>query len=137
MELCTCRECRRLFYNVYDTPVCQDCRQVIEEKYQEVKEYLREHSGAGMAQILEDCDVKKSYIIQWVKEGQLELAEGQSGIRCDGCGGAVQSGRFCRECKLRFLNEWNRQQFMEKKEKKEKTVEKDSNARMRHTRREH
>lgn len=124
MEICACRECRRLFNYLSGAQICPDCRQAMEDKYLEVKNYLTENPNAGMTQILKSCDVKSSYITHWVNEGRLELNEySGSGIRCEGCGAIVQSGRFCNKCKINFLHEWSMQEYKEREEREEEPVE--------------
>ena len=81
----------------------------MEAKFQEVKEYIREHKGAGIAQVAEACDVEAAQIRQWLKEDRLEVTEDSAiYLTCESCGAAIRSGRFCEKCKgnmTRDLNE--------------------------------
>lgn len=108
MEICTCKECRRLFNYLSGVQLCTDCRRKQEEKFQEVKRYLRENPGASLEQLSESCGVKGGYVTQWVREGRLELSDcAEADIRCRRCGTTIPGGRLCGRCKRDFLYEWN------------------------------
>ena len=100
MNVRNCRKCGKLFNYVQGPPICGACREALEAKFQEVKEYIREHAHATIPQVAEACDVSQSQIQQWLKDERLEVAEG-SGIAllCENCGGPIKSGRFCTKCK--------------------------------------
>ena len=42
MEVSNCRSCGRLFNVITNSRICPSCKQKQEDKFQEVKEYLRE-----------------------------------------------------------------------------------------------
>ena len=100
MNARNCRKCGKLFNYVSGPPICMACREALEVKFQEVKEYIREHTGATIPQVSEACDVSQNQIQQWLKDERLEVAEG-SGIAllCESCGNPISSGRFCSKCK--------------------------------------
>ena len=100
MNARNCRKCGKLFNYVSGPPICIACREALEVKFQEVKEYIREHKGASIPEVSEACDVSQSQIQQWLKDERLEVEEG-SGIAllCENCGEPISSGRFCVKCK--------------------------------------
>ena len=100
MNARNCRRCGRLFNYVSGPPICMSCREALEAKFQEVKEYIRAHVGATIPEVSEACDVSQSQIQQWLRDERLEVAEG-SGIAllCENCGEPITSGRFCAKCK--------------------------------------
>lgn len=100
MNVRNCRKCGRIFNYVVGPHLCQSCRESLEADFQRVKEYVREHRGATITQVAEECDVDVSQIHQWLREERLELAEG-SGIvlQCESCGAAIMSGRYCDQCR--------------------------------------
>ncbi len=81
--------------------MCQACREGLEAKFQEVKEYIRENPGVGMSEVSEACDVEISVIQQWLREERLEVTESSPiYLNCEGCGSPIRSGRFCEKCKM-------------------------------------
>ncbi len=100
MNVRNCRNCGRIFNYVAGPPICPACKESLEAKFQEVKEYIRAHKGAGIAEVAEACEVEASQIRQWLREDRLELAEGSAIVlSCESCGAPIRSGRFCEKCK--------------------------------------
>lgn len=101
MDVRNCRGCGRIFNYVAGPIMCQVCKEKMEEKFQEVKEYIRSNPGVGIPEVSEACDVDPAQIRQWLREDRLELTE-NSPIRltCEGCGAQIRSGKYCERCKL-------------------------------------
>lgn len=105
MEVRNCRSCGRLFNDMGGPPICQACRKKLEDKFQEVKAYLREHPDSSVSQVAEDNDVSVKQIKQWIREERLTLSQAtEDGITCEHCGVPICSGRFCDKCKVQMQN---------------------------------
>ncbi|MBQ7955038.1 MAG: flagellar protein [Lachnospiraceae bacterium] len=100
MNVRNCRKCGRVYNHVVGPTICPACREQMDKKFGEVKEYVREHRGATINEVSEKCEVEVQQIHQWLREERLELMEG-SGIvlQCESCGAVIYSGRFCQGCK--------------------------------------
>lgn len=108
MNVRNCRSCGRIFNYVLGPIVCPACRDELEAKFHEVKEYIREHRGVGIQQVSEACDVSTNQIHQWLREERLELVEGSSiSLGCEKCGVSISSGRFCEKCKKEMTSGFN------------------------------
>ena len=105
MNVRNCRKCGRIFNYVSGPPICMQCKEALEEKFQEVKKYIQDNRHASIPQVAEACDVSTNQIHQWLREERLELAEG-SGIAllCENCDAPILSGRFCEKCKNTMAN---------------------------------
>lgn len=100
MNIRNCRVCGRVFNYMSGAPVCQVCKENLEAKFQEVKEYIREHRGVGISEVAEACDVDPAQIRQWLKEDRLEVTEDSAiFLNCESCGAPIRSGKFCEKCK--------------------------------------
>ena len=100
MNARNCRKCGRLFNYVQGPPICMQCREALEEKFQEVKAYIRENPHCTIPEVAEACDVSQNQIHAWLRDDRLELAEGSAiSLECENCGAAIRSGRFCEKCK--------------------------------------
>ena len=75
MNVRNCRNCGRLFNYISGIVICPACKESLEAKFQEVKEYIREHKGAGIQEVAEACDVETAQIRQWLREERLEVTE--------------------------------------------------------------
>lgn len=104
MEVRTCKQCKRLFNYLTGAPLCPDCRNKLEEKFQVVKEYIREHPLDGIKEVAEVNDVSPAQIRRWIREERLSFSpESGVGIECESCGTMIYSGRLCQKCKDRLL----------------------------------
>lgn len=100
MEVITCKKCKRLFNYLGGARICAACKDELEKKFHEVKEYIRETPHATLNQIAEDNDVTVSIIKQWIREERLEFtADSPVGLECEKCGKQIRTGRYCDECK--------------------------------------
>ncbi len=85
--------------------MCPACREALDAKFKEVKEYIRENKGCGIQQVAEACDVEVSQIQQWLREERLEFTtESMITLSCESCGTTIRSGRFCDKCKNNMIN---------------------------------
>ena len=105
MNVRNCRKCGRLFNYVSGPPICMQCREALEAKFQEVRKYIQEHAHASIPEVSEACDVSTNQIQQWLRDERLELCEG-SGItlQCEECGASIVTGRYCEKCKANMAN---------------------------------
>lgn len=101
MNVRNCRSCGAIFNYVAGQMICPVCREKLEKKFQEVKEYIRENKGVGINEVAEACDVEVAQIRQWLREERLELtADSAVYITCESCGAAIRSGKFCEKCMI-------------------------------------
>ena len=108
MNVRNCRGCGRIFNYLAGPHLCPVCREKLEEKFQEVKEYIKQNKGVGIPEVAESCDVDINQIRQWLREGRLELsAEAAGHLTCEACGKAIRSGRFCVKCMINMTRDFN------------------------------
>lgn len=118
MNVRNCRGCGRIFNYVAGPFLCLKCREEMEAKFQEVKEFIRSNPGVGINEVSVACDVPTSQIQQWLREERLEVTENSPiFLSCDGCGANIRSGKYCEKCKVtmtsgfkQVLNEYRPQQ---------------------------
>lgn len=105
MEIRNCKNCGRLYNHVVGPNLCPKCKDDMEKKFVEVKEYIYNHPGVGVAEVAEAMDVSTQQIRQWVREERLQFAEGSvTDIMCESCGKSILSGRFCPQCKEAMIH---------------------------------
>lgn len=104
MGFTNCSRCGKLF-NSIDSPICKECQKELEEKFLQVRDYIRENPTKNMNQVAEDNEVSVRQLQRWVKEEKLCFTK-DSGvmIECEQCGKPIQTGRFCKECKGKMTN---------------------------------
>jgi len=100
-----CKGCGRLFNRISNEKLCPACQQALEDKFQEVKQYLADHPSASMDEVSKENEVSAKQIKQWVREERLCFAEGSlDGIECEVCGTLIRTGRYCDSCKNKVAN---------------------------------
>lgn len=105
MNVRNCRKCGRLFNYVMGPITCPACRDALEEKFKEVKEYVRDNPNCGIDQVSKDCDVEVSQIKQWLREERLQFSESSMvQLTCENCGALIRSGKYCEKCKNEVAN---------------------------------
>lgn len=105
MNVRNCRKCGRVFNYVVGPVICQQCKEELEKKFQEVKNYVRENPGANIMEVSEACEVFPEQIRQWIREERLQFTDDSSiKVPCEGCGKMINSGRFCDKCKSTLQN---------------------------------
>lgn len=105
MDVRSCRGCGRLYNYMSGVPLCDACKKRLEEKFQEVKQYLDEHPNASVSQVSEDMEVSVKQIKEWIREERLALSNAtETGISCERCGIPICTGRFCDKCKIALQN---------------------------------
>ncbi|MGN0152170.1 MAG: flagellar protein [Wujia sp.] len=99
MELMNCRNCKRLFNYITGEKICPKCKEMLEEKFQEVKLYIKDNPGKNIAEVAEECDTTVKQIKKWVREERLSFTDDSLvGLECERCGKMIHSGRFCKDC---------------------------------------
>ena len=126
MEVINCRGCGRLFNALTRTRICPNCQAKLEEKFQEVKQYINENPGSTIEIVSQECDVSAKQIKQWLREERLTFSENSvQGIECETCGKMIRSGRFCDACKTKLQNEFKSATYIPSQEETKGARDKD------------
>lgn len=124
-DLTNCRKCGRLFHRI-NRPICPDCEKALEEKYQEVKQYIREHEGATIVEVSKETDVSVEQLKKWVREERLYFQDpSASGIECLRCGIPIAKGKYCSKCAERLSTQFGA--TIHKEKEPESEVKRDGN----------
>ena len=100
MEIVSCKECGKLFNFIRGQRVCPACSRKLEDKFMEVKKYVREHPNVDVKELSEEMDVSIRQINRWVREERLVFSDDSPvGLPCESCGVTIKTGRFCDKCK--------------------------------------
>ena len=102
-----CKKCGKIFNYIGGEQTCSVCRQLDEDDFKRVKEYLYDNPGASMSEISSVLDISVEKIKRFLREGRLEIVnqEGNIFLECVHCGKAIKSGRLCPECERDLARE--------------------------------
>ena len=105
MNVKNCRRCGKIFNYVGGQPICPACKEELEKKFNDVKNYIRENPQSNISKICEDCEVDTNQLQQWIREERLVLSsDSGEGIPCEKCGTIIYSGKYCEKCKAELAN---------------------------------
>jgi len=107
MEVRQCDFCR-MPYQSTGKRICGDCLLKLDEDFIEIREYLWEHDGAGIDEVIEATGVSRKSIMYLLKEERLlvgdESEPGRSILTCESCRRPIRTGRMCEACKNEVLS---------------------------------
>lgn len=133
MDVRNCRKCGRIFNYVVGPFICPRCREAMENKFQEVKSYVKENPGVSVPEVSEACEVESAQIYQWLREERLELTDGSAiTLSCESCGRSIKSGKYCEQCKRELTTGFNKAIAKERPREQDKHEKKDSSSKMRY-----
>lgn len=125
MDIRNCTRCKKI-YNYDGFRICHNCRQADEADFQTIKDYLSHTPGANVSETSEGTGIEPKKIIEFLKEGRLEMASGGSIIlECEACGVGITTGRFCIKCADELQNEIGGSISFRKRIEKTKEKQKD------------
>ena len=100
MDVRNCKKCGKIFNYLKGNPICPSCAKALDDKFDEVKEYVYDHPRVDMQEVSEVFDVSIAQIKRWIREERLSFADDSMiGIDCESCGVTIKTGRFCKACK--------------------------------------
>lgn len=104
MDVRNCKNCGKMF-NYIGKPICPTCEKMVEDKFQQVKQYVKEHKEASITEVAEENEVSVNQIKRWVRQERLAFSdESMVGLECENCGTMIKTGRFCESCKQKLQN---------------------------------
>ncbi|MBZ2174818.1 MerR family transcriptional regulator [Schnuerera sp. xch1] len=108
MDVRNCSRCGKIYaYNGFN--ICPECRREDEEDFKKVKEYIDENPKANVAEVSEKVEVDSKKIIEFLRQGRLEIREESNLIlSCEKCGAPIRTGRFCEKCTVKMEREFKR-----------------------------
>lgn len=129
MDIRNCKNCGAMF-NYIGKPLCPGCEKMLEDKFQEVKKYVKEHPEAPITVVAEENDVTVNQIKRWVRQERLAFSDSSMvGLECENCGTMIKTGRFCESCKQTMQN--NLSSVIKKKPEPKREEKQKESAKMR------
>ena len=105
MEVKVCKSCKHMFQYIAGPILCPKCRQIEEQAFEAVRDYLRENVGASLADVSEATGIATKTILRFLREGRLEVTKDSPiALVCETCGKRILTGLRCSECEAKMLN---------------------------------
>lgn len=97
MDLRNCKMCGRIYQHT-NLPYCPSCVVKWEEMFLKVRDYIWDHPKANITEVARETEVDESIVLEFLREGRLELREESIGLPCERCGAPIRTGRYCDKC---------------------------------------
>lgn len=120
-EIRNCPRCGKIF-TYFGRPICNNCIDTEENEFKMVKEYIYDNPGATISEVSQETEVTVEKIMRFLREERLEIKSENSNLllACEKCGRAINSGRFCENCKGQLNKDFRREFGMDNKEPAQK-----------------
>lgn len=93
MELKNCEDCGRLFMSA-GALRCPECLDKEEAVFARIRDYVWEHPGVTVEEVVRELGVKPEKVLAYLREGRLAI----KGLTCQNCGAPIAMGRLCQRC---------------------------------------
>ena len=105
MDVRNCKNCNKLYNFFGGQPLCPSCLDSLEDTFKVVKQYIYEHPECGVQEVCDKFEVSIQTIHRWIREERLSFSErSDMGLACESCGVLIKTGRYCKECKDKLVN---------------------------------
>ncbi len=76
MKVCVCRYCGKVFKHHSKISACPDCKDIDEEQFDAIREYLKQYPNSNAIQIAEGLEITTMDVIRFIDEGRLVVSKG-------------------------------------------------------------
>ena len=101
-----CANCGKIFAPLRNELLCRDCQIKEEEREREVLDYVRDHQGASINEVMEAMGVSDRFIKNMINKGLFSNVKAQNlTYPCASCGKLINTGTYCTDCLTKLREE--------------------------------
>ena len=104
MDVRNCKHCNRLF-QYQASKYCPSCVIELDQVFIKIREYIYDNPDSTVVEVSENTSISTEIIMEFLREGKLELKEATMLLECKSCGKSIKTGVMCKECLSRFETE--------------------------------
>ena len=72
-----CKHCHKVFMSRLKAYTCEDCRRLDDDHFDDIVAYLKEYPNSNALQISEALGITAYEVLNYLKEGRLNIARGR------------------------------------------------------------
>ncbi len=99
-EFKSCILCKKIF-NGYGLSTCPECTRKMDEAFVIIRDYLEDHKGANVKDIVETTGLSGKIVSQLLKDERLLPYTGHT-QRCKVCNEPITKGKMCVACERKM-----------------------------------
>lgn len=107
MDIRNCRRCSRIF-QYKGSKYCSSCMLELDDIFIKVRDYIYDNPDANILTVSQETEVEEGIILEFLREGRLELTSPSLDFLCERCDTPIVSGRFCNDCIRKLDREMKR-----------------------------
>jgi uncharacterized C2H2 Zn-finger protein len=101
MDVVNCPRCGKIFTRI-NSSICPECEREEEFTFQNLKDFIRDHSECTLSELSEATNVSTRKILRYIRDGRLEISKGMQGeVRCEICNCPITAGHYCDSCRIK------------------------------------
>ena len=106
-KLKNCSNCGKLFIQTHGEKLCRECTIQEEEKQREIMDYIHDHQGCSITEVMTNLNVSKKLVNNMINKGFFgNLKRSRASYTCQSCGKPINIGNtYCRECLRQLRNQ--------------------------------
>src|SRR5690554_3318178 len=97
MDVRNCKRCKRIF-QYRGNKYCPACMIEVDELFISVRDYVYDHPNANVAEVSRETEVEEDLILDFLKQGRLELTNPSPDYVCERCEKPITTGKYCKKC---------------------------------------
>lgn len=98
-----CVRCHKIFQPKIGENICPECREQESKMEEIVREYVRDHPGITIREIIDGTGASEKLIWRMIRQGQFENSGGlEIQYPCGKCGVLISSGAYCDACAVKL-----------------------------------
>lgn len=78
--------------------LCYDCRRIDRHLFGIIRDFLYDHPGASVNDVVENLGVTSTVVLKYLREGRLETVGQVKLLNCEVCGKPISYGTKCQDC---------------------------------------
>lgn len=107
MDIRNCRRCNKIF-QYKGNKYCDSCIGEMDQLFTKVRDYIYDNADANVIEVSQETGVEEEIILEFLREGRLELTSPGMDFLCERCQEPITTGRYCNKCITEFDREMKR-----------------------------
>jgi flagellar operon protein (TIGR03826 family) len=126
-EVQNCPNCKTIFRKT-TWPICQDCKNKMENELSKCTEYIRRNRQTTMSQLVDNTGVSEQNITKYIRDAKIFIGEIPNlSYPCDLCEAGIRKGNLCYDCRVKINTDIEKMKRQEDQDRQKHIKENQAN----------